>query len=87
MVATCANPACNLAFTNLSRGRLYLLPPENTASLGVSLIDFCYWLCPDCAALFTIVRDAERLQIAPKSPSTTVMPTVAHAAQRPLQQS
>lgn len=81
MVATCANPACNRSFTNLSKGRLYLLPPNDTASLRISLIDYCYWLCPECAARFTIVREAERLRIAPLTPLLSPAPRMPAASQ------
>jgi len=66
LVATCANPACNRSFTNLHEGRLHLLSPADTASLRLRLIDYCYWLCPDCAACFTIVREADRVRVRPQ---------------------
>lgn len=58
MVARCANPRCNSEFRELSKGRLFLLPPTpdiETPFASVSrLIDHCYWLCPQCAGTHTI---------------------------------
>jgi len=57
MVATCANPACNQEFRELSKGKLFLLPPSRPSSemLGVQrLIDHCYWLCPGCTRSYTV---------------------------------
>jgi len=51
MVAKCANPLCSKEFRELSKGRLFLLPPDRAAA---RLIDHCYWLCPDCASSLTI---------------------------------
>ncbi len=60
MVAKCANPNCNAEFRQLSKGRLFLLPPthdESPATWRVKrLSDHCYWLCPECARGFTIMR-------------------------------
>jgi hypothetical protein len=58
MVARCANPQCNSEFRELSKGRLFLLPPapdfgESFASVP-RMIDHCYWLCPQCAITYTI---------------------------------
>lgn len=58
MVARCANPQCNSEFRELSKGRLFLLPPasdvgESFASVP-RMIDHCYWLCPRCAITHTI---------------------------------
>jgi hypothetical protein len=57
MVARCASPGCNQEFRELSKGRLFLLPPicDFAEVRGVPrLIDHCYWLCPDCAGTHTI---------------------------------
>ena len=57
MVATCANPACNQEFRELSKGKLFLLPPSRPFSemLCVQrLIDHCYWLCPECTRSYTV---------------------------------
>jgi hypothetical protein len=54
MVAKCANPTCNRQFHDLSKGRLFVLPPLN--EYVVRLSDYCYWLCPECDATYTITR-------------------------------
>ena len=56
MVAKCANPACNREFRDLSKGRLFLLPPTHFYSDSMKLSDYCYWLCPHCDATYTITR-------------------------------
>jgi hypothetical protein len=60
MVAKCANPKCNRQFRQLSKGRLFLLPPSSgTAELmwrTNRLTEYCYWLCPECSREYTIVR-------------------------------
>ena len=58
MVAKCSNPACNCLFRELSKGRVFLLPPTLdslcfTWSAG-KLSDHCYWLCPECASVYTL---------------------------------
>ena len=52
MVAKCANPTCNRRFHDLSKGRLFVLPP--LSEYVVRLSDYCYWLCPECDATHTI---------------------------------
>jgi hypothetical protein len=52
MFAKCANPSCSRRFQELSRGRLFVLPPFNNH--GVRLSDYCYWLCPECAVEYSI---------------------------------
>jgi len=53
MVAKCANGGCNREFRELSKGRLFLLPPADTRGVG-RLADYCYWLCPDCESVYTL---------------------------------
>lgn len=73
MVAKCANLECNKIFHELHKGRLFLLPPSAAVP---RLIDYCYWLCPDCASKYTIERDPGQLRIsilprsAPIAPNT-----------------
>ena len=66
MVAKCANPECNREFRELNKGRLFLLPPDTTVS---RLIDYCYWLCPDCAAAYTLEREEDHpgIQVVPRT--------------------
>lgn len=58
MVARYANPACDREFRELGKGRLFLLPPvpefRESLSSVPKLIDHCYWLCPQCALMYTI---------------------------------
>lgn len=64
MVAKCANPRCNKEFRELNKGRLYLLPPGMAVP---KLIDYCYWLCPDCASTFVIEREGiGRIRVVPR---------------------
>ncbi len=59
MVAKCANPTCNRRFHDLSKGRLFVLPP--LSEYVVRLSDYCYWLCPECDATHTITRDGSEV--------------------------
>ena len=59
MVAKCANPTCNRGFHDLSKGRLFVLPP--LSEYVVRLSDYCYWLCPKCDATHTITRDGSEV--------------------------
>lgn len=60
MVAQCANPECNRQFRQLSKGRLFLLPPSPDSTELMwrtnKLTDHCYWLCPECSKQYTIER-------------------------------
>jgi hypothetical protein len=58
MVAKCSNPACNREFRELSKGRLFLLPPTHNCYADPAwkvdkLSDYCYWLCPECDVTHT----------------------------------
>jgi len=60
MVAKCANPQCNQVFRELSKGRLFLLPPADDSFhmwKHRKLVDHCYWLCPSCAGVYTITLE------------------------------
>jgi len=75
MVAQCANPACNRLFRELSKGRLFLLPPITgdssywTWSAG-KLADHCYWLCPECDPTHTITRIESGVVVSVRDPGT-----------------
>ena len=73
MVAKCANPACNREFRELSKGRLFLLPPtpqESPATWGDrKLSDYCYWLCPECETTHTITRDESEVVVSKRDPT------------------
>lgn len=73
MVAKCANPTCNREFRELSKGRLFLLPPARHAcadSMGriERLSDYCYWLCPECDATHTITRRESEVLVEVRGP-------------------
>jgi hypothetical protein len=82
VVARCANPACNRLFEDLSKGRLFLLPltqipsPDSTSN-GDRLIDLGYWLCPECAATYSIARTGTDVVIAERGPGTACVLSVA----------
>jgi len=73
MVAQCANPSCNREFRELSKGRLFALPPtrfESPATWGDrKLSDYCYWLCPECEATHTITRDESEVVVSKRAPT------------------
>ncbi len=77
MVAKCANPTCNRQFQELSKGRLFVLPPTN--EYVVRLSDYCYWLCPECVAKYTVLRDGSELFIVAREPG---IPNPASASRR-----
>ena len=54
MVAKCANPSCSRQFQELSKDRLFVLPPFNDHWARLS--DYCYWLCPECADKYTLLQ-------------------------------
>lgn len=67
MVAKCANPQCGQEFRQLSKGRLFLLPPLQDRSelewKAPRLADHCYWLCPECSTLYVIEREGSKLVV------------------------
>ena len=69
MLAKCANPPCNRQFRELSKGRLFVLPPFNECFIRLS--DFCYWLCPECAAKCTITQFESEVVIVARAPDMT----------------
>jgi len=73
MVAKCANPACNCLFRELSKGRVFLLPPTPDSSYWTwsagKLSDHCYWLCPKCDATHTITRCESGVVVSPRDAS------------------
>ena len=73
MIAKCANPTCNREFRELSKGRLFLLPPNRHAyddpdGKPMRLIDYCYWLCPECEATNTITRHESQVSVTARRP-------------------
>ena len=73
MVAKCANPECNREFRELSKGRLFALPPTRFESPAtwreMKLSDYCYWLCPECEATHTITRDESEVVVSKRDPT------------------
>ena len=66
MVATCVR--CHCDFKQLSKGRLFLLPPPLNSSefmWGISgrLADHCYWLCCECSREHVVERDGTELVV------------------------
>jgi hypothetical protein len=87
MVAQCANPACNREFRELSKGRLFALPPtrhESPATWGDrKLSDYCYWLCPECEATHTITRDESEVVVS-KRDSISLTSSTPAVLRRPV---
>lgn len=80
MVARCANPACDREFQELSKGRLFLLPPTETSFVSWSrgkLSDYCFWLCPECESTHTITRGESGIVVSPRDPSILGGPPTA----------
>lgn len=71
MLAKCANLACNVEFRELSKGRLFLLPPPNFSCQHFKLTDYCYWLCPGCDQTHTITRRGPEVMVCRRGPGTT----------------
>ena len=71
MLAQCANLACNVEFRELSKGRLFLLPPPNFSCQHFKLTDYCYWLCPGCDQTHTITRRGPEVMVCRRGPGTT----------------
>jgi hypothetical protein len=86
MVAQCANPACNQEFRELSKGRLFVLPPthyDSPATWGDrKLSDYCYWLCPECAETHTITRDESEVVVNKREP--TLVSSAPNVPRRPV---
>jgi hypothetical protein len=53
MVSTCANPECAVPFLYYGLGRLFVFEPDGNAQVRVE----SFWLCGDCAARLTLIRD------------------------------
>ena len=86
MVSRCCNPACNCLFRELSKGRLFLLPPTHTYSDSIRLSDHCYWLCPKCNATYTVMRLGPEVVVGERGPSAThSTPAITPRSKRPGQ--
>ena len=66
MVATCAR--CHREFKQLSKGRLFLLPPVHTGGDSMwkisRLADHCYWLCSECSREYVLERVGTELVVS-----------------------
>jgi hypothetical protein len=90
MVAKCANPACNRLFRELSKGRVFLLPPTPDSSYWTwsagNLSDHCYWLCPECDATHTITRTESEVVVRVRDPGAPYpAPAIPGRRKRPGQ--
>lgn len=77
MLSQCANSQCSKPFLKLREGKLFLVETERLARSGESMPPFVrarqqqrlvehYWLCDDCAVLWTLVFDRDRgVSLAP----------------------
>ena len=79
MVAKCANLECNKKFQELHKGRLFLLPPSAAVP---RLIDYCYWLCPECASKYTIERVGGQFGISVLPRSAPIRPNTLQLQRR-----
>ena len=83
MVAKCANPSCNREFRELSKGRLFLLPPVHTFAESMNqttrLIDHCYWLCQECATTYVVGLEDNHPVISRRQPLQAVQSASAAA--------
>jgi hypothetical protein len=70
MLSQCANSKCGKPFLKLREGKLFLVETERVTRPGESAPPFVrarqlqrfvehYWLCDDCAALWTLVYNRE----------------------------
>ena len=72
MVAKCVNVACDREFRELSKGRLFLLPPTEMPFLSWgrgNLSDYCFWLCPECDATYTVTRGEAGVVVSRRDPN------------------
>lgn len=87
MLHKCANTACLSPFRKLSQGKLFLVEAEPRERLGFRQanrggqpshhIEY-YWLCDQCAFVFTLSYEQGRGVIAvPRPQVAKKMPTVA----------
>lgn len=93
MLSQCANTSCSKPFLKLREGKLFLVetdrltkpgepvvPPFVRARQQQRLVEH-YWLCDDCAGLWTLIFDREcGVALAPlRRPGASIAPSpVAH---------
>jgi len=93
MLSHCANAECHKPFLRLREGKLFLVETDRLTKPGEpSVPPFVrarqkqrqvehYWLCNECAALWTLIYDRERgvALAAVRRPITSVAATVAQS--------
>jgi hypothetical protein len=76
MLSHCANPQCSKPFLRLREGKLFVVETRPARSRESEASPFMperprsrmerYWLCEECAAVWTLVHDPERgVRLAP----------------------
>lgn len=93
MLSQCANASCSKPFLRLREGKLFLVETDRLAKPGEAAVPpFVrarqqqrhvehYWLCDECAALWTLIYDRERgVALAPLRRATASVPAVVSAA-------
>jgi len=92
MLSQCANSQCAKPFLRLREGKLFLVETERVPKQGELAPPFVrarqlprqvehYWLCNECATLWTLVYDQDRgIALAPlRRPAASVAATSASA--------
>ncbi len=90
MLSQCANSRCSKPFLRLREGKLFLVEAERLTEPGSASPPFVrarqqqrcvehYWLCDDCAALWTLIYDRDHgVELAPlRRPVGRVAPAVS----------
>jgi hypothetical protein len=63
MIATCANPACNVAFRYFRSGKIFVLnandvDPRSRTDFPKRRIEY-FWLCGECGAAMRLMRTTD----------------------------
>jgi hypothetical protein len=89
MLSHCANPQCSRPFLRLRQGKLFLVETEFVAKLGELTAPSSphmrqrprrverYWLCDQCAEVWTLVQDRKQgivLVALPRRPVSARIP-------------
>jgi hypothetical protein len=60
MIATCANPACNVPFRYFRSGKIFMLQANDVAPRLRAVPPTCgiefFWLCGECAPIMNLMR-------------------------------
>jgi hypothetical protein len=91
MLSHCANSECSRPFLRLRQGKLFLVETEFLARSGERTVTSSphlrqhprrverYWLCDECAEVWTLVHDRKQgivLVALPRQPVSASMPMV-----------